>query len=207
MISNNARDGFDHMFTQGIKRRSGGIVEDCCEIVLLPDLAENRRYQTGHFNRFICFIDGLDLFRQTKPQEHCQNQQDAESRTLVTSFTIQSLNVEVYAVACEPRIEFLSQHRRKTCIMIRIVPPYFKSAELCGHIHLRIDINNAVRFHASLCVCDHRDLDFKVDVAEVEASTGGGTYSENILLNWRKSLMNIETKIVSKGLFWILNSC
>lgn len=41
-----------------------------------------------------------------------------------------------------------------------------------GHIkHIRVDINNTVRFHATMCVCEHTDLDFSVDV-DAQESTG-----------------------------------
>jgi hypothetical protein len=43
----------------------------------------------------------------------------------------------------------------------------------CGYVqHYRIAVNNAVMFHASLCVCDYADLDFIVEKTVEEETSG-----------------------------------
>jgi hypothetical protein len=38
--------------------------------------------------------------------------------------------------------------------------------------HFKIDINNGLTLHASLCVCDFADIDFTVDMTQAEESNG-----------------------------------
>jgi hypothetical protein len=43
----------------------------------------------------------------------------------------------------------------------------------CGHVqHFKVDIEQAPMFRVSLCVCDYADLDFVVDVNDAGAETG-----------------------------------
>ena len=179
MISINAQDGFDHMFTKGIKGGLAASSEDCCEIALLPDLAELEE------TKLVILTVSSYLFRLMVLIYFTPDKATKEHFARVNKMQVSDMSEQVLYdaisecgnICCgilnrELAHFFPSIGMSTPNILDRECATYLKMLK-CGHTqHLRIDINNAVRFHASLCVCDHADLDFKVDLAEEEESTG-----------------------------------
>ncbi len=178
MISNAAQEGFEHVFKHGLKESLSPLADDDCVLTVLPDLAQAQERQVVvlTISSFLLRLTVLIYFTPDAiTKEHfarvnhksveemdVQNFQDIVSecgniccgimnRDLLTIFPHMGLST--------PSI------LDKQCAAYLDVLKY-------GHIkHIRVDINNVVRFHATLCVSEHADLDFSVDVS-AEESTG-----------------------------------
>lgn len=179
MISNNARDGFDHMFTQGIKGGLAASSEDSCEITFLPDLSEVEE------TKLVILTVSSYLFRLMVLIYFTPDEATKEHFARINKMQASDMSEQVFYdaisecgnICCgilnrELAHFFPNIGMSTPNILDKNCSSYLKMLN-CGHIqHLRIDINNTVHFHASLCVCDYANLDFKVEITEEEASTG-----------------------------------
>ena len=179
MISNNARDGFDYMFMQGIK---GGLVaspEDNFEINVLPDLSEVRE------TKLVMLTVSSYLFRLMILIYFTPDQATKEHFARVNKSSVEDMSKQDFDDA-------ISECGNISCgILNRELAQFFPNIGMStpnildkdcssyldilnsGHMqHLRVDINGAIHFHASLCVCAYADLDFKVEMNEEETNTG-----------------------------------
>lgn len=179
MISNNARDGFDYMFMQGIK---GGLLvspDDHCEISVLPDLSELRQ------SKLVILTVSSYLFRLMVLIYFTPDQATKEHFARVNKSSVEDMNEQAFDDA-------ISECGNISCgILNRELAHFFPNIGMStpnildkdcssylhilnsGHVqHLKVDINGTTLFHASLCVCAYADLDFKVEIREEEASTG-----------------------------------
>ena len=179
MISNNARDGFDYMFMQGIK---GGLVaspEDNCEISVLPDLSEVKE------TKLVILTVSSYLFRLMiliyfTPDQATREHFARVNKSLVEDMSEQDFDdaiSECGNISCgilnrELAHFFPNIGMSTPNILDRDCSSYLEILNT-GHVqHLRVDINETIHFHASLCVCAYADLDFKVEISDEVASTG-----------------------------------
>ncbi|MBA3056487.1 MAG: hypothetical protein KJ614_18900 [Gammaproteobacteria bacterium] len=179
MISNNARDGFDYMFMQGLK---GGLLaspEDNFEISVLPDLSEVKE------SKLVILTVSSYLFRLMVLIYFTPDQATREHFARVNKSSVEGMSERDFDDA-------ISECGNISCgILNRELAHFFPNIGMStpnildkdcssylailntGHVqHLRVDINETVHFHASLCVCAYADLDFKVEISEEEANTG-----------------------------------
>lgn len=179
MISNDARDGFDYMFLQGLK---GGLLaspQDSCEVTVLPDLSDVKETKS------VILTISSYLFRLMVLIYFTPDQTTKEHFARVNKMQAEDMSEQAFYDA-------ISECGNISCgILNRELVRFFPSVGMStpnildkdcshylkilnfGHIqHLRINVNNSIQFNASMCVCDYADLDFKVDVTEEESSTG-----------------------------------
>ena len=178
MISNQAQEGFEHVFRHGLKESLSPLADDECVLTVLPDLVEAREPQVVilTISSFLVRLIVLIHFTpDTTTREHFGrlNNKSLEEMDTQTFYDIISecgnlccgiMNRDLLAAFPHMGLSTPSI-LHKQCAAYLDVLKY-------GHIkHIRVDINNSVRFHATLCVSEHADLDFSVDVS-AEESTG-----------------------------------
>lgn len=179
MISNSARDGFDYMFMQGIKGGLMATPDDHCTISVLPDLTEVKE------TKLVILTVSSYLFRLMVMIYFTPDQATKEHFARVNKTTVEDMDLQAFDDA-------ISECGNISCgILNRELAHFFPNIGMStpnildkdcssyldilnlGHVrHLRVDINEAIHFHASLCVCAYADLDFAVDIREEAASTG-----------------------------------
>lgn len=178
MISTQAQQGFEHVFIHGLKDSLSPVSDDDCVITAVPDLADAKEPQV-----VILTISSF-LFRVIVLIYFTPDANTKEHFARINSKSLSEMDQSTFYDA-------ISECGNICCgILNRDLLPYFPHMGLStpnildrqcatylevlkyGHIqHIRIDINNSVQFHATLCVCDHGDLDFSVDV-DAQESTG-----------------------------------
>ena len=178
MISNQAQEGFEYVFRHGLKESLSPLADDDCVLTVLPDLKEAQEPQVVilTISSFLVRLIVLIHFApDTATKEHfarLNNKSLAEMDTR-TFYDIISecgnlccgvMNRDLLAVFPHMGLSTPSILHKQCAAYVDILK--------CEHIkHIRVDINSTVRFHATLCVSEHADLDFSVDIA-AEESTG-----------------------------------
>lgn len=179
MISESARDGFNRLLSQSLKGSLAPLPDDSFELTMLPDLAEVME------SKFVILTISSYLFRLMVLIYFSPDETTKEHFARIN-------NVPVAEMSQQAFFDAISERGNMCCgILNRELGHHFAHMGLstpnildkecasklnilgCGHIqHVRVDINNSVHFHASVCVCEFADLDFVVDEAAEEESTG-----------------------------------
>ena len=178
MISKQAQEGFEHVFRHGLKEGLSPLADDECVLTVLPDLTGAQEPQvviltTSSFLFRLIVLIHFTLDAPTKEHFARMNNKPVAEMDAQTFYDVVSecgnlccgiMNRDL--LAAFPHMGLSTPNiLDKQCAAYLDVLKY-------GHIkHIRVDINNSVRFHATLCVCEHTDLDFAVDV-DAEESTG-----------------------------------
>lgn len=179
MISNQARNGFDHLLKQAIKSNMVASPDDVCEIGVIPDQSDIKQ------TKIVILTISSYLFRlmvlvyftpDSRTKEHFARISGIEA----SDMSEQAFN-DVIAECGNMCCGVLNRDLCQYFPHLGMSTPNFieKNCSLYlhdlnpGHLqHFKVDINGDLLFHVSLCVSDYSDLDFVVDVNEVATNTG-----------------------------------
>jgi len=173
-ISDNAKNGFDYMLTQGAKLGLGAS-GDAIDVTILPQDAEFAEAKIA-----ILTVSSY-LFRIFVMIYFTQDQLTKEHFARVNKTQVADMDDQAFIDAiCEAGNMVVGTLNRE---LARIFPHIGMStpniidrrcnrnldALHCGHIqHFEITVNQAMTFHATMCVSEYDDLNFSVDTAAVE---------------------------------------
>ncbi len=170
MISNNAKAGFDQLFTSALKGAMVAVDGDRCDISQLDQQAGIKESQ------LVMLTSSSYVFRVFMLIYFQPNAQTREHFARRSRTTADELSDHVFMDAiCETGNMCSGAFNRD---LSRVFPhvglstPNVLDARCAenlatlkaGHVqHFQIDVNHTTLFHASLCVCEYADLDFTVD--------------------------------------------
>lgn len=179
MISNHARDGFNQMLKQGIKGSLLASSEDTCEITISPDLSavKETKIVILTVSSYLFSVSVLIYFTpDIATKEHFARINKIPASDMSEQAFFDTIS-ECGNICCgtlnRDLGRFFPNIGMSTPNIIDKECSSYLNVLDCGHIqHFKVDINNSVHFHVSLCVCDYADLDFVLDVTEEDTSTG-----------------------------------
>ncbi len=170
MISERAKDGFNHLLQESLRKNLVTSSEDVCEIETITDVSEMKEKEivvmsiSSYLFRIITFFY-FTLNDATKGQfakiikVQVADIDESAFHDAIGEFGNMycgSLNRDVgryfpYVGLSTPNI------LEKNCAA-------YITALDCGYVeHYRVTVNRSAEFHASLCICDYADLDFVVE--------------------------------------------
>ncbi|MDP2370472.1 hypothetical protein [Rhodoferax sp.] len=178
MISKQAQEGFEHVFRHGLKESLSPLADDDCVLTVLPDLAEAKEPQvviltiSSFLLRLIVLIHFTPDATTKEHFARINNKPLAEMDVQTFYDTVSECGNMCCGILNRDLLTTFPHMGLSTPNILDKQCAAYLDILKYGHIkHIRVDINNSVRFHATLCVCEHTDLDFAVDV-DAEESTG-----------------------------------
>ena len=179
MISNQAREGFDHLLTRALKVSMAAPDEDAPTLQTVDDL----RYVDA--STMVVLTVSSYLFRLMVMIHFTPNAATRAHIARVHRMAPETMSEQSFhdAIAECGNIccgilnrdlgAFFPHIGMSTPNMIDTKCASYLDILHCGHIrHFEMNIAGNALFHISLCVCDYADLDFVVDVNEAAADTG-----------------------------------
>lgn len=179
MISPSACNGFDYLLKQSLKGALAPNEGDTFELDNVEDMSQAKE------KKIVILTAASYLFRciamiYFTPDEHTRR-----FLALMNNLPPSSMNDTVfYDVMAERGNIFcgiLNRELAKYFPHMGMSTPNFMERQCAqyiekldaGHVrHVKVTVNGDWSFYSSLCVCDHADLDFSVDIYEEEANTG-----------------------------------
>ncbi len=177
MISEQAQNGFDYIFEKAVLANISSSAENLCEIKPVHDIEGISEDEFAVLTISSTFFRFLILFH-------------FKSDDATRNYFVKSSNLEVadnsafrdaFQEFCNICCGAMNRELHKNYHFLGMSTPYvllrqcspFISALDPGYVkHYSITINNSLMLHATLCVCDYDDVDFKVDTSEDEDNTG-----------------------------------
>ena len=179
MISNNARNGFDHLLMQAIKASMTASSSDACEVTVLANPSE-----IGE-TKIVIFTISSYLFRAIvliyfTPDDCAKEYFSQFNRGHPSEMTEQSFFdaiAECGNMCCGTLNRELSQYfphlGMSTPNFINSNCSFYLDALKCGHIqHFKIEASDTFQFHASLGICHYADLDFILKTNDASTPIG-----------------------------------
>lgn len=179
MISQRARDGFDHMLKRAIKGAfqtpSGG----ACEVDVLDDIkgVKESRVAVLTVSSYLFRVMTLIYFTLDQPtRQYFAGINRTEPDEMDENAFLDVIG-ECGNICCGALNRDLAQHfphlgMSTPNMLDRHCVDYLQTLD-AGYIkHFTITVDDALTMHASVCVCDYTDLDFEVDMSEAEESNG-----------------------------------
>jgi hypothetical protein len=179
MISQPAREGFDHFLTRALQASLVASDDQPCEIRVISDLDAIEASTTvvltisSYLFRLIVMIhfsadqstrEHVARINKIAPEEMSE-QSFHDAIAECGNICCGILNRDLGAIF--PHIGMSTPN-----IIDTRCTAYLDMLD-SGHIqHFEVSIEQAPMFHVSMCVCDYADLDFAVDVNEASADTG-----------------------------------
>jgi CheY-specific phosphatase CheX len=179
MISTNARNGFDHLLVQGLKAAFLVQPEDTCEVSLEPNLqaVKDTKCVVLTVSSYLFRLMVLTYFTpDASTKVHFSRANRIHASEMSDAALVDAVS-EFANMCCGA----LSRDLSRVFPHIGMSTPNIIDKECslsldrlnCGHIqHFKLDINKSKHFYVSLCVSDYADLDFVVDTAPADVSSG-----------------------------------
>jgi hypothetical protein len=179
MISQPARDGFDHLLTRALRASLTVSDEQPCDINVISDL-DAIEASTMVVLTVSSYLFRLIVMLHFSPDQATRDHVAHVNKIVPDEMTEQSFHdaiAECGNICCG----ILNRDLGPIFPHIGMSTPNIIDTRCaayldmlnCGHIqHFEVNIEQAPMFHVSLCVCDYADLDFAIDVNEAGADTG-----------------------------------
>lgn len=179
MISQQAKSGFEFLLVNALRAALVSAPEDRIDVTLIDDAREMREESvvlltvSSYLFRAVTFVS-FTLDRQTKQHLAAINRANPESMSLSDYLDVVR---EVGNIFCGTLNRDLSHYFP----YIGMSTPNVLERQCVDHLdelgasfirHVHAVVNDAVHFHATLCVCDFADLDFRVDTTVQEENHG-----------------------------------
>lgn len=179
MISQHAKEGFDHILMQAMKSSLVSSSDDRCEVRILAESSEIKAKKTVILtvSSYLFRAIGLIHFTLNNPLKahlaaiNRANVEDMDEQAFLDvisecgNICCGSLNRELG--------NFYPHIGMSTPNVLDGNCLHYLQALDAGHVqHYEIRINDEITMHASLCVCDYADIDFTVDQTESTEDTG-----------------------------------
>ena len=179
MISPSACNGFDYLLKMGLKGALAPNEEDTFDFAEVPDISVAKE------KKIVILTTASYLFRVIAMIYFTPDTPTRQFLALMNNLPPSGMTDNVfYDVMAERGNIFcgiLNRDLAKYFPHMGMSTPNFMERQCAsyiarlngGHVrHVKVTINSDWSFYASLCVCEHADLDFVVDMLEEEASTG-----------------------------------
>jgi hypothetical protein len=179
MISQPAREGFDHLLTRALQASLAASDDPPCDINLIGNLDA-----TGASTMVVLTVSSY-LFRLIVMIHFSPDRTTREHVARINHIALDEMSEQSFhdAIAECGNICCGILNRDLGAIFphIGMSTPNIIDTRCAaylgmlngGHIqHFEVNIAQAPMFHVSLCVCEYADLDFTVDVNDVGADTG-----------------------------------
>jgi hypothetical protein len=172
MISEQAKTGFDHIFTKAVQVNIALSDEDDCEIISVDNLEEINEVEFVVITISSTYFKLLILF-------HFNSNDEDIKKYFVKNSDLEeadnSLFRDAFQESCTICCGAMNRDLHKNYHFLGMSTPYvllgecspFISALNPGYInHYKITINHSLVLHATLCVCDFDVVDFEVDASK-----------------------------------------
>jgi hypothetical protein len=179
MITQPAREGFDHLLTRALRASLTVSDEQSCDINVVPNLDHVEA------STMVVLTVSSYLFRLIVMLHFSADQVTREHVARVNKIAPEDMSEQSFRDA-------IAECGNICCgILNRDLGPIFPHIGMstpnlidtrcaayldmlnCGHIqHFEVNIEQTPMFRVSLCVCDYADLDFVIDVNDAGADTG-----------------------------------
>ena len=180
MISPSACNGFDYLLKLGLKGALAPNEEDTFELNDVEDisLAKDKKIVILTTASYLFRVIGMIYFTPDQATRHFL----AIMNNLPPSGMTDSVFYDVMAERGNIFCGILNRDLAKYFPHMGMSTPNFMERQCAsyiarldgGHVrHVKVTINNDWSFYASLCVCEHADLDFVVDIFQPEESSTG----------------------------------
>ena len=179
MISQHAKDAFDYLVSTALKGALCAPSESPCEVEIITDtkaITEKKVFllTVSSYLFRVMTLMYFTLDRQTKQHFAAISKVEPES---MSDDDFLDVIGECGNIFCGTLNRELAKHFPH----LGMSTPNVLDRDCVDHLselkagyvqHFKIKVNDALTMHASLCVCDFADIDFTVDMTEVEESNG-----------------------------------
>lgn len=179
MISQQARDGFDHLLTRALRSSLSVSDEQPCDIHVIADL-DDADASTSVVLTISSYLFRLIVMVHFSPDRATREHVARVNKIAPEEMSEQSFHdaiAECGNICCGilnrdlgpvfPHIGMSTPN-----IIDKRCTAYLDMLN-AGHIqHFQIDVERDPMFYVTLCVCDYADLDFAIDVNDAGADTG-----------------------------------
>ncbi len=179
MISERAKDGFDYLLQDALRKNLAASSADVCSVETIEDASEMTEKE------IVVMSISSYLFRIITFFYFTLNDTTKDQFAKIIKVQVTDLDARAFHDA-------IGEFGNMYCGSLnRDVGKYFPNVGLstpnilekncaayitsldCGHIqHYRVTVNSSVTFHASLCICAYADLDFIVEKDAAGVSDG-----------------------------------
>jgi CheY-specific phosphatase CheX len=179
MISNHARNGFDHLLKRAIQSTMVASPNDVFEIAVIADPTEIKQ------TKIVILTVSSYLFRLMVLIHFTPDSSTKELFSRINHVEASEMSEQsLYDAIAECGNMFCGVLNRDLCQFfphLGMSTPNFIDKNCSsylntlnpGHIqHLKVNINDTPLFHVSMCVSNYSDLDFVVNVNETVTHTG-----------------------------------
>ncbi len=177
MITEQAQSGFDYIFEKAVLANISSSAEDFCEIEPVHDMEGISEDEFAVLTISSTFFRFLILFH-FKSDDATKNYfvkrsnlEVADNRAFRDAFQ-EFCNICCGAMNRELHKNYHFLGMSTPYVLLRQCSPFISALDPGYVKHYRITINNSLMLHATLCVCDYDDVDFKVDTSEDDDNTG-----------------------------------
>jgi hypothetical protein len=179
VISNSARESFDHLLVQGIKNGLVNQDRDSCEVTVQDNL-------TNSVEQYLAALTiSSYLFRLMVFIHFAADDPTREYIATSSSTNLSDMNEKLFMDAICERANMccgsLSRDLSQFFPHIGMSTPNIIDRHCASHLHLlnlghkrhfRVDVNDTAQFHVTLCVSTYDKLDFVVDKSAADAGSG-----------------------------------
>lgn len=178
MISSSARDGFDTLLTQALK---GSLVQSgaSCDVSILSDVTaiDEKKMVVLTVSSYLFRLMVMFYFTPDAATKEYFARLNNVSAADMSEQSFMDAIAECGNLCCGilnrdlgnffPHIGMSTPN-----VIDRHCASYLQMLN-CGHVqHFAVDIDQAPRFHVTLCVSDYAEIDFTVSEEELESNTG-----------------------------------
>lgn len=179
MISQHAKEGFDHLLMQALKSSLVSSSNDQCEVRIMDGSADIKARKTVILtvSSYLFRAIGLIHFTLTQPvKAHLAaiNRGNVDEMDEQAFFDVISECGNICCGSLNRELGNFYPHIGMSTpnVLDGNCLHYLKALD-AGHVqHYEVRINDDIVMHASLCVCDYADMDFIVDKTESTEDTG-----------------------------------
>jgi hypothetical protein len=179
MISQQAKDGFDHTVMGALKAALRTTPEASCEVEVMPDGSHftEEKMVVLTVSSYLFRVMILIYFTLNKPtRQHFATIHHASADTMSESDFMDVIG-ECGNVCCGAISRELAHHyphlgMSTPNILDRHCVDFLTDLDASHIRHFKVSVDGALSMHASLCVCDYADIDFTVDMSQAEESNG-----------------------------------
>lgn len=174
MISQQAKNGFGHIFVKAAKSHLILNAEDACDIIALPEMSLSKLKE----KKLLVLTISSFLFRLVTIFHFNENQAARDYfKKGVSGETVTDVLSEIGNLCCGAINRDLLHHVSH----LGMSTPYVLDSQCLPFLNelkpgfvtgYEININRSLQMHATLCVCAYAPIDFSVDMSAVEETTG-----------------------------------
>jgi hypothetical protein len=179
MISQQAKDAFDYIVTGALKSALVASPDDRCEVTVISDTKDIKEKKvvlltvSSYVFRVMTMLY-FTLNRDTKAHFAAINRSDVETMSDSDYLDVICECGNIFCGALNRELASQYPHLGMSTpnVLDRECVEYLSELKAGYTQHFSIVINEGLTLHATLCVSDFADLDFTVDMTQIEENNG-----------------------------------